>query len=283
MTPKLVGLASRHAGKPFHLIASHCQDTSSQEKVIDFLRDHGMSAAQANFTITKNGKHPDIRGKRTEAGVQLMPYYIIFDHTGKLVAHHMCGHYHEGDGWKMIDIVDSLLKQAPEIYLGPEPFDKTDQLARQVSAAKSLGPALKKIESRLATSADEKTRAELERLQALTRRYRDRQLTYIASLETLAPRQVLPALKALARAFKGTSLAPEVDDRLKEMSASKQLKASVAMEKNFRKIVKSYESVKPKKRTDALIDKTTEKLEKLIEDGDDLPFAETVQLWLRRN
>ena len=108
-------------------MASHCQDISNQKKVITYLKANKMSEFAPNLTITKDGSHPDVKG------IRLMPYYIIFDHTGKLRAHHMCGSYHGGDEWRMIEIVDELLAKTPPIYLGAEPFKKIAPLAAQVA------------------------------------------------------------------------------------------------------------------------------------------------------
>ena len=40
------------------------------------------------MTITKMGRHPDVRGNG------YVPYYVVFDHTGKLAYDHMGGRYH---------------------------------------------------------------------------------------------------------------------------------------------------------------------------------------------
>jgi len=209
-----------------------------------------------------------------------MPYYIIFDHTGKLVAHHMCGSYHGGDGWKMIEIVDELLKSAPAIYLGKEPFKKIAPLAAKVASNKALGGAVKQIDSKLSSAPDAETKAELERLMAVVTRYRDRRLAYATVIEGSQPSKVLPELKSLAKTFKGTSLGKEVTDRLAELEKSESLEQAVAIEKGFRKIVRSFERVKEKKRTDELIEKTVEKLERLIAGKEDLPISETVEAYL---
>ncbi len=274
ITPHLVRLASRLEDKPFHLIASHCQDTSSRKEVIAYLRNNGMSPFAPNLTITKMGRHPDVRGNG------YVPYYIVFDHTGKLVHHHMCGTYHGGDGLKMIEWVDKLLKAAPAIYLGPEPFAKIAPLAKKVSSGKSLGSAVKSMEKQLAAPPDDATKKELERLRAIVVRHRDDQLKRIAKLQGSEPGLVIKEAKALAKTFKGTKLATEVDAALEVYEESETLSAAVKMEKAFRKIVKSFEKVKEDKRTDKLIEKTIAKLEKLIEGRGAVPFTETVEAYL---
>ena len=76
-------------------MASRRQDISSKIAEIAYLKANGMSPFAPNLTITKMGSHPDVKGNG------FVPYYIIFDHTGKLVSHNMCGSYQGGDGWKM--------------------------------------------------------------------------------------------------------------------------------------------------------------------------------------
>ena len=274
ITPHLVGLASRLQDKPFHLIASHCQDISSRPEVIAYLRNNRMSAFAPNLTITKDGRHPDVKG------IGLMPYYILFDHTGKLVHHGMGGSYHGGDGLAMIDSVDKLLKDAPAIYLGPEPFERVGPLASKISSGKGLGGSLKTLEAQLAAAPDEVTKAELERLQALVVRYRDDEARRIDKMVGGQPSGVIPAMKDLVKTFKGTALGPDLETKLAAYEDSDALADAVKFEKDFLKIAKSFEKVKESKRTDALIASTVQKLEKLLEGRDALPFAQTVQAFL---
>jgi len=255
-------------------VASHYQDISSKNAVIAYLKANGMSPFAPNFTITKMGNHPDVKGNG------FVPYYIIFDHTGKLISHHMCGSYHGGDGWRMIEIVDELLEKAPAIYLGAEPYEKIAPLAARVSKGKALGGSVKKIDAKLASEPDAATKAELERLMGLVTKYRDRKMGYAEALEGKHPAGVIPTLKQLSKTFKGTSLAAAVDEKLTEMGDSDTLKDQVAIEKSFLKISKAYEKTKEKRRTDAYIAKTVKKLEKLIEGKDHLPYAATVEAFL---
>ena len=239
-----------------------------------------MWSFQPNFTITKNGGHPDVQGKRNEDGVRLMPYYLVFDHTGRLVKHHMGGAYHGGDRWTMIDVVDELLAKTPDIYLGPAPFEEIEELVSPVVKGRPLGKVVKKIDRALSNDPDAATKAELERLLGSLALHRDRRLVYVASLESSDPSGVIPALKGIAKELKGTSLAAVVDAKLTEKSTSKTLAAAVELQKQFRRIRKRYESVKPKKRTDALNEKTLEKIEALLEGRDEIPFTEVIQSWM---
>ncbi len=275
ITPHLVRLASRLEDKPFHIIASHCQNTSSRKEVIAYLRNNNMSAFAPNLTITKMGNHPKVRGNG------YVPYYIVFDHTGKLVHHHMCGSYHGGDGLKMIEWVDKLLKDAPAIYLGDKPFQMIAALAKKVSTGKALGASVKKIEAGLVEPADAATKAELERLQALLVGYRDGKLARIEKMLGSQPSKALAAMKSLAKDFKGTKLATPIDSKLAEYKESETLKTAIGIEKKFLKIVKSYLKVKEDKRTDALMAKTAKKLDKLLEGNGALPFAETIEAFLK--
>jgi len=45
------------------------------------------------------------------APVEYVPYYLIFDHTGKLRYNHMAGPYHGGDRDKYQKLVKKLLSE----------------------------------------------------------------------------------------------------------------------------------------------------------------------------
>ena len=155
ITPHLVSLAKRLEGKPFHLVASHCQ-RDTQENVVSYVKSKGLAADTPNVTVTHQGRHPKIKGNG------YVPYYAVFDQHGDLVHHHMCGDYHGGDGLKMIEIVDKLLKSVPAIYLGKEPFTAVPKLAKQVGAKKNLAAAIKEIEKRKTAEPSREEIAELD-------------------------------------------------------------------------------------------------------------------------
>ena len=249
ITPHLVSLAKRYEGSAFHLIASHCQN-QPKESVVSYIRSQGVAADTPNFTVTSFGRHPKVKGNG------YVPYYIVFDHHGNLVHHHMCGNYHGGDGLKMIDWVDKLMAKAPAIYLGQEPFEHATKLAKQVSKRSKLGTAVKTIEKQLAadsTSAD--LRADLKRLMTTVTAWRDKELARALALEASKPSRVVGSLSALAKELKGSSLAPAVEEQLAIKKKSTELKAAVAVEKSLRKLEKSFAKLtpcKPCRRTGAI-------------------------------
>lgn len=267
-------MAKRLEGKPFHLVASHCQDTSSKKDVIGYVRANGFSGTSPNMTILKNGRHPDVKG----AG--FVPYYIVFDHRGKIRRHHQGGSYHGGDSLQMIEWVDRLLKEAPAIYLGEQAFAKHAKLAKKIASGKSLGGSLKKLEALRTTTTEAADKAELKRLYAAVTGYRDRKLQGAAALEGSQPREVIPTLKALAKIFRGTTLAKPVVSKLEDMEDSDALAAAVKLEKKFLKVVRAFEKVKESKRTDILTERTVEKLEALAEAGSALLFSAAIEDYL---
>ena len=117
----MVSLAKRLEDRPFHLVATHCQN-NSQANVISYLQSKNLASNTPNCTVTSFGGHPQVKGNG------YVPYYMVFDHHGKLVQHHMCGDYHGGDGLEMIEWVDKLLQDAPGIYLGKEPFEHAPKI-----------------------------------------------------------------------------------------------------------------------------------------------------------
>lgn len=266
--------AKRLEDKPFHLIASHCQDVSSRKEVVAFLQANGFSGTSPNMTITKNGTHPTVQA------ADMKPYYLVFDHTGALRRHHMGGSYHGGDQLEMITWVDKLLEDAPVIWLGNEPFGPQKKFASQIAAGKSLGGAIKKLETLRAQPADDENKIELDRIHAGVTRWRDRQLAAALGCESFQPSEVQPRLKTLQRVVKGTSLAEPVDKAVAEAKESDALAGAIKLEKQFRKIVKAFERVKESKRTDVIVDRTVAKLETLLEESSGSRFSEAISDYL---
>ena len=266
ITPHLVGLAKRLEGKPFHLVAAHNQ-RDTKENVVSYIQGQGLAADTPNVTVTSFGRHPKVKGNG------YVPYYMVFDQHGDLAHHHMCGAYHGGDGLKMIEWVDKLLKDVDAVYLGKEPFARFDKLARQVGKKKSLPAAINQIERALAGEVDREERAELERLKSAIVDYRDRMLARAEELYAADPTRVEKHLADLAKDVKGTPLAEPVDTKLAEARKSADLRAAVALYKKYEKAMRRLEKQPtPKNRQ-----KTAEKLEKLLEGHDSLPVAATIR------
>jgi hypothetical protein len=262
ITPHLVGLAGRLEDKPFHLVATHCQK-APREEVVDYIRKQGVAADAPNFTVTSFGRHPKVKGSG------YVPYYMVFDHRGKLVHHHMCGDYHGGDGLKMIEWVDDLLAAAPEIYLGNEPFATRGDLAERIAGKKKLARAVMELEAAIAEAPDD---TELVRIRDGVVRWRDRALARAAELVASRPSRVEPLLEALGKDLKGTDLAEPVTEKAGEVIGSKELKRAIDVEKQLAKIEKAVE-----KGGERAIPAARKKLDRLLEDDGDLPIAERVR------
>lgn len=242
--------------------------------MLGFVRANGLGPHAPNFTITKNGFHPKIKGN----GI-LVPYSCVFDHTGALVYEHMSGSYHGGNEWKMIEYVDAGLEKVPAVYVGTDPYAHVGKLAKSVSRGRLAG-TVGKIEARRKTAEDEASREELDRLYAAVQRYRDRALADALALEGTRPSEVLSGLEDLAKAFRGTALAAEVEAKLAEKAASADLKSAMVIEKGFWKAVRSWSKLKEKKRTEAAAARVVKKLEKLIAGRETLPIHATVEAFL---
>ena len=261
ITPHLVGLAKRLEGKPFHLVAAHNQ-RDTKENVVSYIQGQGLAADTPNVTVTSFGRHPKVKGNG------YVPYYMVFDQHGDLVHHHMCGAYHGGDGLKMIEWVDKLLKDVDAVYLGKEPFARFDKLAKRVGRKKDFGEVEKKLAD---ASAEDKS--ELERLWAAIQDYRTRMLARAEKLHATAPGEVVDALQDLAKDLKGTSLAADVEAKLAEQRKSADLRAAIDIAKKYERAMKRLERrPTPKARA-----KTAERLAKLIEGKDHLPIAATIK------
>lgn len=267
----MVSLAKRLEGKPFHLIASHCQNQGTKQSVIEYVREKGLSAHTPNVTITKQGRHPDVKGNG------YVPYYAVFDHRGKLVHHHMCGDYHGGDGLKMIEWVDRLVDEAPAIYFGETPFAHVADLAAKVASGKKLSTALRALDAARAAGGDEATVSELTRLHEGVTAHRDSELDGVRRLMATQPSALLKALKQVQKSYAGSSYSADVDAYAKEMAKSAELKASVGLEKKLGKILKAFDKLKDKQRTPKAVAKAKEKLQKLLEGNEALPYAATIK------
>ena len=292
ITPHLVSLARRLEGKPFHLVAAHCQRNPKAE-VVAYLKSKGLAPNAPNVSVTSFGGHPEVKGNG------YVPYYMVFDHHGKLVQHHMCGAYHGGDGLKMIDWVDKLLAKAPEIYLGKKPFKSVAKLATQISRRKNIASAIKKAEAALATAQDAGEKEELERLIDGVTRFRDSQLSRAHGLLASDPARAIPALKTLEKEFKGTGLAGTITRMKDDLQGSSDLKNAIQIASRFNKIKKGIEKLKGCKSCKrrglktlqpsckfcrvahkTSLSKAVAKLEALIAENDALPISKTVSAYV---
>ena len=99
----MVSLAKELKDKPVHIIASYCQ-RGNKDNALNLLRKHGWSDKINNLTVMNFTHFP-------KAPVKYVPYYLVFDQTGKLVKNHMAGLYHGGDGDNYQQEVKDLLKK----------------------------------------------------------------------------------------------------------------------------------------------------------------------------
>ena len=102
----MVGLAKSLKDEPFHLIASYCQ-RGTKEGALAALSKQGWTKDSKNISVMYQTQFP-------KAPVKYVPYYLIFDHTGKLRYNHMAGPYHGGDGDTYKKLVKELLKEVPK-------------------------------------------------------------------------------------------------------------------------------------------------------------------------
>ena len=102
----MVSLAKSLQDEPFHLIASYCQ-RGNQANALASLKAKGWTKDFKNTSVMYQTRFP-------KAPVKYVPYYLIFDHTGKLRYNHMAGPYHGGDGDTYQKLVKKLLKEVPK-------------------------------------------------------------------------------------------------------------------------------------------------------------------------
>ena len=102
----MVSLAKSLQNEPFQLIASYCQ-RGNKEHALTSLKAKGWTKDFKNTSVMYQTRFP-------KAPVKYVPYYLIFDHTGKLRYNHMAGPYHGGDGNTYQKLVKKLLKEVPQ-------------------------------------------------------------------------------------------------------------------------------------------------------------------------
>lgn len=102
----MVSLAKSLKEQPFVLIASDCQH-HGKAKSLELLKAHRWTKDIKNISVMDFTDFP-------KAPVEFVPYYLIFDHTGKLRYNHMAGPYHGGNGDKYQKLVKELLKEVPK-------------------------------------------------------------------------------------------------------------------------------------------------------------------------
>lgn len=103
----MVGLAKKFKDEPFHVIASYCQ-RGEKEPTLKFLKSKGWSEELKNISVMYQTNYS------RDVKITYVPYYLIFDHTGKLRHHHMAGPYHGGNGDVYQEQVAALLKEVPK-------------------------------------------------------------------------------------------------------------------------------------------------------------------------
>ncbi|MHC4815734.1 MAG: TlpA family protein disulfide reductase [Planctomycetota bacterium] len=295
LVPHLLRASQDLADRPIHIILTYVEDRPKQQTVAYFA-GLGLQQDCPNITLTNDGKHPQVKSK------SYVPYYMVFDHRGRLVHHHMGGEYHSGDKRQMIEWLQKLSADVPDFYFGTQPFLKIAPLVERATEKKKLAGAIREAEAMLAPPADQPkpdpaTKAELQRLLTVIARYRDRKLKSIELIYPSQPTKVLPMLAGLQREFRGTQLGKAVAAEFKRQRNSPQLKCAVAVHKDYRKIVDKLGKISSCKycrkegrknlrpgcfdchtvARKAIVKKEVQKLRRLHEDAQGLTIAKEIE------
>ena len=105
IAPGTVALARRHKDAPLHVIASYSQ-SEEKDPVVAFLKSVGWDEAMDNFSVMHQTHYSP------EVEVTGLPFYLLFDHTGKLRYHHVAGTDPGGNGELYQKQVAELLEEA---------------------------------------------------------------------------------------------------------------------------------------------------------------------------
>jgi thiol-disulfide isomerase/thioredoxin len=105
VTPGMLALAKKYKDEPFHVIASYCQ-TGEKDQTLEYLKGEGWSDEMRNLSVMYQTHYaPDV-------AIAQQPYYLLFDHSGKLRYHHLAGVEQGGNGDLYQRQVAELLKEA---------------------------------------------------------------------------------------------------------------------------------------------------------------------------
>lgn len=257
-----------------------------------------MSENEPNMSVVSQGSHP---GMQTRG----IPFWGVFNHKGELVKAVV--------GAPDDAFIESLLKEAPSLYLGEEPFTKAGDLAKQVESGKNLGALMARLEGiaqggvlpegakplsevDLALALDETGKAECQRLLDVLTRYAEAKLSAALSLEGSSPSGLIPALTQIEKELAGSNFTAEkITKTVAEKKADANLKTAIKIEGEAKGILKSLERLKScqncmrsgaktmnpgcagcKTANQKKIEETAAKLEALIE-GKDIPYAQKVR------
>lgn len=105
MAPRMVSLAKKLKNRPFHLVASHSQRFGDKESALKLLKSAKWREEMTNVSLVGYGYAPK--------GIEhrYVPFYLLFDHTGKLRYYHQAGPYHGGNDDSFKTEVYRLLKE----------------------------------------------------------------------------------------------------------------------------------------------------------------------------
>lgn len=273
----MVGLAKELEGEPFHLVASYNQRGDGKVALHEIF-ENGLSLTSRNVSATLHARHPGVKG------TGYVPYYMVFDRHGDLAHHHQGGPYHGGDGEAVLERVREMLKDAPRIYVGKEPFATHEKLAKEISEGKKLGRSLEKLQRAVADSPDD---PELKRLVEAVERHGRNALRRFERDVATRSKGAIKDLSALARAYGKTPWGTKLVERAEALEGKGVAKAHNTSAKLLTKALAGWERLAPvrgnggqvrnpadgrfRKNNEELLKSVTGLLERVVEEHGELP------------
>ena len=223
----MVSLAKELEDEPFHLIASYNQQGDAKKAKHEIFQN-GLAPLSPNVTVSLQGGHPGVKG------TGYVPYYLVFDQHGDLAYHHQGGPYHGGDGVAVLDRVREMLQDVHVVYVGKQPFERFDKLARQLQAGKGLRKSFKELTEALTESPKDQ---ELVRLVAGVKQYQVRLAAKAEQLLATDPEGARKMLKTAVKDFADTPWNKLVEDLSTNLHDPDKFKLHKDAAKALKKVV----------------------------------------------
>ncbi|MFC1588142.1 PDZ domain-containing protein [Planctomycetota bacterium] len=226
--PKIKKLADKFRDQGVIFIGFHvCRHPEIVEENIIYR----CQQLQPNFPITR-------RGWVSEWPAYILPWAIVFDHTGKRIF---------GDRlWGMETVIEEAVAKAPH-YLVGGPYKELKDLADKIAVdQKNIGPYLKKLRAIIAKEKADSTKTqEAEKLLGCLRAYFDRRLNKVY-LDPSNKAYSAEIYSELAAVFQGDELGDEAEALLRDLEQTCDLDREREAERAFRMAKTEFRKLPPK-------------------------------------
>ncbi|MEK7449064.1 MAG: TlpA disulfide reductase family protein [Planctomycetota bacterium] len=227
--PQMVEFVKKYSTKPFIFIGFHRQN-EPKEKVIAHCK-----SLKVNYPIYQHG---DVKG--LTFAEKLLPHFALFNHRGELI--------YKGSSSDEINVIAKKLEEAinnaPDPLIGEGPYKKLKSLAQQICQRKGLGNIMLQLEKKVQSENPEE-KEEAEKLMARLGKYSHQLKLKAEGLKDKEPLQYYETCRNLAEQFKGHAIGDDSQKTLDELKNDKVFQDALKADREWQKIEKIKESLKP--------------------------------------